>query len=182
MKSKYAFTLHFFRISSKKEEQAKVWDVLKEYQTFAESYAKYSFYYYLSPNSIPPAIAARLPSEIQSALSDKRLEPHFDAIKMARAKDTFFGISCEITHRIEAKLNIQMFQYALELVNKRDEAKEKLMKRRLESQQRRLSKSGFGSWGRTTLHCCNLLFFLVVVVVLYLVARYYFGKKWEEFN
>ena len=91
MKKKYAFSLHFFRIEPKKEGD-KIWELLKEYQTLAETYWKYTYYYYFSPSSVPSIVLSSLSGATQSSLQDPKLVSFLDCVKLLFAKDAFFGI------------------------------------------------------------------------------------------
>lgn len=92
MKQKYRFTLHFFRISEKEEENKKVEVILKEYQTFSKSFWEYCFYYKFAPESVHGELHAALAPEIQEHLKNKELLSYLNSIKLARAKDAFFSI------------------------------------------------------------------------------------------
>ncbi len=180
MKTKYGFTIHFYRISPK-SERAKMGEFLKEYQNFAESYWKYKFYYYLTPETIPATILGKLGPELQTALNDQDLRPHFDSARLARAKDVFFGTSKTLhTVRIESKLNVQLLQYALEQVRNHREDQTKRQRSRAESRLGRQYKEGLGRWGSMSLQCCNMLFYLCLLFVVYFIAKYIFGVKWEQ--
>jgi len=175
MKKKYAFTLHFYRVHPKKEESSsKIFEALKEFQVFGETYWKYRFFYYLDQKNIPKQIFAILSNENKDLLQKNELIPYFDIVKMLRAKDIFFGIFLYNANiKIEAKLNIQLFQYSMELVNKKDEHKRKLEEKRQEILRRSLIKGRPGYISTLTGQCCNTIFFLLIAILLYLAARKY---------
>lgn len=92
MKQKYAFSLHFFRISPKKGEEQKIWDVLKEYQEFSLHYWRYCFYFNYTSSQIHSLVASSLSLDLQEALKDSKLNNFIDYVKMIKAKDTFIGM------------------------------------------------------------------------------------------
>jgi hypothetical protein len=170
MKKKYRFTLHFFRISQDEEENKKIGIILNEYQTFYKSFWLYSFYYKFSPELIHDDLYAVLSPEVQSYLKNKELTPYLNAVKSSKAKDAFFSIISSLT--LDAKLNIEMFQYAMKLVNKDDERKKHVEEKKVMKNV----KENYKAVNSLTTHCCNFFFYLGIGITLFILAKLYFKE------